>query len=48
MPEKIQMPMTSPGSGTRCAMRLGTTKMPEPMTEPTSKRGAVKKGQTAA
>ena len=28
--------MTRPGSWIRCAMRLGTTKMPEPMTEPTS------------
>src|SRR3990172_7424038 len=36
-PEKAQMAMTRPGSGTRRAMRLGTTKMPEPMTEPMSR-----------
>src|SRR3990172_4183373 len=37
-PEKAQMAMTRPGSGTRRAMRLGTTKRPEPMTEPMSRR----------
>src|SRR5262249_8001109 len=37
------MPITSPGSGTRCAIRLGVTKMPEPMTEPTSSAAPSKK-----
>ena len=37
------MPMTRPGSGTRWAIRLGTTKMPDPMTEPTSSAAPSKK-----
>ena len=35
-PENTQIAITNPGSGTRWAMSAGTTKMPDPMTAPTS------------
>src|SRR5713226_6497412 len=37
-PEKIQTAITGPDSGMRRAIRLGTTKIPEPITAPTNSR----------